>query len=138
MFYRPGGGTRYINPQYDMVYVDYVGGVTGWLPVARGNWVAVNACRASINFMNASQSDVTKMAVAPECIVLLEQKQFGGQKDAEAWPIDQWQNLVVATGRRVNMDGWWRLRLTSLNTLDGNGVAMALQVNRTGDSGVDV
>lgn len=138
MFYRQGGGANYINPQYDTVYVDYAGGATAWLPVVRGNWVAVNLCRAAITFGTSASSVVDKMPQAPECVALLELKQFGGQRDGEAWPIDQWQNLVVATGRRINMDGFLRLRLLSFNNLDGNGVAMGLQVNRTGDSGVDV
>lgn len=136
MFYRPGGSAKAINRQYDTVYVDFVDGATDWLPVSRGNWVAINICRALLTFQSPASSILTKMAVAPECAVLLEQKQFGGP-DNGAWPVDQWQNLVVATGRRVNMDGWWRLRLLSLNNSDGNGVALGLQVNRTGDSGVD-
>lgn len=135
MFYRPGGSASRINPQYDMVYVDFIGGATGWLPVSQGNSIAVNITRASIAYGNAAQSTVTKSAVAPEVQVLLEYKMIGGDANAEAWPIDQWQNMVVATDRRAHRDGWVRLRVVNINNGDGTGVAMALQVNRKGDSG---
>lgn len=138
MFYRQGGIAKAINRQYDTVYADFINGATGWLPVARGNWVAVNVCRATIAFGTPASSIVTKNSIAPECVVALEHKQFGGQTDAEAWPVDSWENQVVATGHRVNMDGWVRLRLLNLNSADGSGIAMGLQVNRTGDSGVEV
>lgn len=139
MFYRQGGSTKAINRQYDSVYVDTIGMATGWLPVSRGNWVAVHVARAAITFQNAAQSLVTKSGVAPNAEVWLEQKQVGGQgNDAEAWPLDRWQNIVVASGRRINADGWVRLRLVNFNSLDGSGLAMALQVNRTGDNGADV
>jgi hypothetical protein len=137
LFYRQGGSASRINAQQDTVYADFIGGATGWLPAVRGNWVAVNICRASIVFGSPAQSVINKNAMAPECVVLLELKQFGGQKDAEAWPIDQWQNMVVATGRRISMDGAIRLRILNLNNSDGSGICMGLQVNRTGDSGVD-
>lgn len=135
MFYRPGGAAKRINAQYDMVYADFIGGATGWLPVSRGDTIAVNIARASIQFQNAAQSDVIKSAMAPEVQVLLERKMFGGDSDAEAWPIDQWQNLVVATTRRAPGQGWVRLRVVNINNSDGTGVALALQVSRTGDSG---
>lgn len=137
MFYRKGGQSKALSQQIDVVYTDAVGGCTAWLPVARGNWVAVNACRASIQFNSPITSLVTKTPVAPECTIIYEQK-GGGDKDVEAWPIDQWQNMVVATGRRVNFDGYVRLRLVAINMLDGMGVSLGLQVNRTGDNGVDV
>lgn len=135
MFYRPGGSASRINAQYDMVYSDAIGGATGWLPVSKGNAIAVNIARASINFQTVAQSQVVKSAVAPEVQVLLEMKMFGGDKDADAWPVDQWQNIVVATSRRAHRDGWVRLRVVNINNLDGTGVAMALQISRTGDSG---
>ena len=138
MFFRPGGTVRAPNRQYDVVYVDFADGATDWLPVARGNLVAVNVCRASIEYTNAVVSRVIKTDVAPECVVLLENKQFGYMRDNEAWPIDRWQNLVVATSRRPSLDGWWRLRLLNVNNMDGTGIALTMQVNRTGDSGVDV
>lgn len=139
MFYRQGGSTKAINRQYDSVYVDTVGMATGWLPVARGNVVAINIARASINFQNAALSVVTKSGVAPNAEVWLEQKHIGGQNnDAEAFPLDRWQNVLVASSRRINADGWVRLRLVNFNPLDGSGLAMALQVNRTGDNGADV
>lgn len=135
MFYRPGGSRSRINQQYDTVYADYIDGVTGWLPISEGNSIAVNISRASIVFGSVADSKVIKSAVSPECTVLLEQKQFGGEKNSEAWPIDQWQNLVVATSRRAHRDGWVRLRIVNLNNSDGTGVAMALQISRTGDVG---
>lgn len=137
MFFRKGGGAKALNQQIDVVYTDNIGDSTAWLPVTRGNWVAVNVCRSSINYSNPVASTVTKSVSAPECIVILEQK-GGGEANAEAWPIDRWQNMLVATGRRVNFDGYARLRLVALNQLDGMGVSLGLQVNRTGDNGVDV
>ena len=101
MFFRPGGSSKRINTQYDSVYVDFVNGATDWLPVYFGNWVAVHVARASIMFSSPASSVVSKNVVSPEAEVLLEMKSFGGQKDEEAWPLDYWQNVVVATGRRV-------------------------------------
>lgn len=135
MFYRPGGGARRINAQYDEVYADTIGGATGWLPVSKGDTVGVNVSRASILFGTVAQSTVTKTAISPEVQVLLEMKTLGGQTDAEAWPIDQWQNIVVATSRRAHRNGWVRLRILNLNSGDGTGVAMALQISRTGETG---
>jgi hypothetical protein len=136
MFYRPGGYSDRINVQYDECYADYIGAVTGWLPVNKGDWIAVNACRGSIEFSNPGSSVVTKIHSAPEMQLLLELKSLGGQRDEECWPIDQWQNVVVATGLRAHRAGWVRLRILNINNLEGNGLAMMLQVTRTGDSGV--
>ena len=136
MFYRPGGSSQRINAQYDMVYSDVIGGATGWLPVSVNNSIAVNICRASIQFQNAASSKVTKSPVAYEAVVLLEYKQFGGDNNVEAWPIDQWQNTVVATDRRAHRDGWVRLRITNLNNADGTGLALSLQISRKGSTGV--
>lgn len=135
-FYRPGGNAKRINAQYDEVYVDFAGGATGWLPVNKGDWVGVKIARASINFVNAASSTVTKVPQFAEATILMEQKTLGGQSDAEAWPIDQWQNAIVSTGRRVHDAGWVRLRVLNINSQDGTGVAMHLQVSRTGDPGV--
>lgn len=137
MFYRPGGNSKRINAQYDEIYADFIGGATGWLPVNKGNNVAVNIVRAAITFQSVAQSLVTKSAIAPEVQVLLELKMFGGDADAAAWPIDQWQNMVVATSRRSHRAGWARLRIVNINNGDATGVSMALQVSRTGDSGSD-
>jgi|SRR5579859_289985 len=139
MFYRPGGSVKAINRQYDNVYADFVGATTGWLPVSNGNVVAINIARATIQFVTPASSTVIKNAIAPECEVVMELKSFGIQSNSEVWPIDRWQNLVVATSRRINMDGWVRLRILGLNNVDGNGIAMGLQVNRnSGASGVRV
>jgi hypothetical protein len=135
MFYRPGGSGLRINAQYDEVYADFVNAATGFLPVNKGDWIAVNLSRASIEFKDTATSIVTKTATAPEVQLLLEMKTIGGQTDDESWPIDQWQNTVVATGMRAHRAGFVRLRVTNINNLDGTGVAMALQVSRTGDSG---
>jgi len=135
MFYRPGGASKRINPQYDEVYADFIGGATGWLPVSKGDTIGVNVSRASIAFGTVAQSTVTKTPVSPEVQVLLEMKTIGGQSDAEAWPIDQWQNMVVATSRRAHRNGWVRARIVNINNGDGTGVAMALQISRTGESG---
>jgi hypothetical protein len=135
MFYRPGGTSGRINAQYDECYSDQVGGATGFLPINKGDWIAVNACRASITYQNPGSSIVTKETAAPEMELLLEMKTIGGQKDVESWPIDQWQNLVVATGIRAHRAGFVRLRILSINNVDGTGLAMALQVTRTGDMG---
>lgn len=138
MFYRPGGGDRRINAQYDMVYADFIGGTTAWLPIAKGNVVAVNVARASILFQSSAQSKVTKSPIAPEVQIILEYKMFGTDKAGEEWPIDQWQNMVVATDRRAHGNGWVRLRIANINNADGTGVAMALQVSRSGDPGASV
>jgi hypothetical protein len=138
MFYRPGGFGDRINAQYDEVYADFIDGASGWLPVNRGDWIAVNACRATIDFQSTASSIVSKVPTAPEMQMLLELKTIGGQTNAESWPIDQWQNLVVATGLRAHRAGWVRLRLLNINNTDGSGVAMALQVTRTGDMGASV
>lgn len=135
MFYRPGGSSLRINAQYDECYCDFTGGATGFLPVNKGDWIAVNLSRATIDFKDTATSIVTKTATAPEVQLLLEMKTIGGQMDEESWPIDQWQNTVVATGMRAHRAGFVRLRVTNINNLDGTGVAMALQVSRTGDSG---
>lgn len=135
MFYRPGGGASRISSQYDMVYADFIGGATGWLPINKGDTISINVARASIAYQSAAQSRVTKSPVSPEVQVLLDLKMFGGDTDAEAWPADQWQNIVVATSRRAHRSGWVRLRIASINNADGTGIAMALQISRTGDSG---
>jgi hypothetical protein len=137
MFYRPGGFGDRINVQYDEVYADFIGAATGFLPVNKGDWIAVNISRASINYVNNASSTISKVPTAPEVQMLLEMKTIGGQSDAEAWPIDQWQNSVVATGLRAHRAGSIRLRILNINNLDGTGVAMALQVSRTGDSGAN-
>lgn len=135
MFYRPGGTAKAPNRQYDFVYSDTIGGATDWLPINKGDTIAINVARASITFASAVQSRVTKSPVAPEVQVLLELKMFGGDQNAEAWPVDQWQNLVVATSRRAVRAGWVRLRVVNINNSDGTGVALALQISRTGETG---
>ncbi len=135
VFYRPGGTLQAPNRQYDYVYADQPNAATDWLPINKGDTIAVNIARASITFSSAAASLVTKTPFAPEAVVLLEMKMFGGEKDAEAWPIDQWQNLIVATDRRAHRAGWVRLRTLNVNNGDGTGVAMALQISRTGESG---
>jgi len=135
MFYRPGGSAKAINRQYDTVYTDTIGGATGWLPVSSGNQIAVNVSRASIVFGNSAASAVTPTPIAPEVQVLLELKLYGGDPDAAARPIDQWQNMVVATDRRAHRDGWVRLRVVNINNADGTGVLLDLQINRKGDVG---
>lgn len=135
MFYRPGGSAKRINAQYDTCYVDFVNGATGWLPVSRGNTIAVNISRAALTFQSIAQSLITPSAVAPEVQVLLELKVYGGDPDASARPIDQWQNMVVATSRRAHRDGWVRLRVVNINNGDGTGVVLDVQVSRTGETG---
>lgn len=134
-FYRPGGSSKAINRQYDACYADAVGLATGWLPVNQGDNIAVNIARASIVFGSAASSTVTMSPIAPEVVVLLEMRMFGSDPQATAWPIDQWQNLVVATSRRASRAGWVRLRVLAINSADGTGINMALQVSRGGDRG---
>jgi len=135
MFYRPGGNAKRINAQYDTVYSDAIGGATGWLPVNKGDTIAVNVCRAALTFQSVAQSLITPSAVAPEVQVLMELKIYGGDPDASARPIDQWQNMVVATSRRVVRAGWARLRIVNINNSDATGVVMDMQVSRTGETG---
>lgn len=135
MFYRPGGNDRRINAQYDTVYADFIGGATGWLPISRGNAIAVNVARAAIDYQTPAQSVIIPSPVAPEVQILMELKVFAADPDASARPIDQWQNMVVATSRRAHRDGWVRLRIVNINSGDGTGVVLDMQVSRTGDDG---
>ena len=135
MFYRPGGAAARISAQYDTVYADFIGGATGWLPINRGDNIAVNVSRAALTFQSVAQSLITPSPVAPEVQVVMELKVFGGDPDASARPVDQWQNLVVATSRRAQRAGWVRLRIININNSDGTGVVMDMQVSRTGDDG---
>jgi hypothetical protein len=135
MFYRPGGGAARINNQNDTVYADFVGGATGWLPVSKGNTISVNIARASLAFVSAAASTITPSPVAPEVQVIMEMKMYGGDPDASARPIDQWQNIVVATSRRAHREGWARLRIVNINNAEGTGVVMDMQIARTGDVG---
>lgn len=131
MFYRPGGFAKRINAQYDTVYSDAIGGATGWLPVNEGDSIAVNVSRAALTFQSAAQSLITPSPIAPEAQVLMEMKVYGGDPDASARPIDQWQNSVVATSRRAHRAGWTRLRILNINNVDGTGVILDMQVSRT-------
>lgn len=135
MFYRPGGNAKRINAQYDTAYADFIGGATGWLPVNKGDTIAVNVSRASLTFQTPAQSAITPSAVAPEVQVLMELKLYGGDPDASARPIDQWQNMVVATSRRAHRAGWARLRIVNINNGDGTGAVLDMQVSRTGETG---
>jgi hypothetical protein len=133
MFYRPGGSASRISAQYDTVYADTIGGATGWLPVSKGDTLSVNIARAALTFQSVAQSEIKPSAISPEAQVLLEMKMYGGDPDASARPIDQWQNIVVATSRSVHRAGYVRLRVVNINNGDGTGVVMDLLVNRTGD-----
>ena len=134
MFYRPGGTANAPNRQQDYVYVDFIGGATDWLPINKGDTIAVNIARASIVFQSVAQSQVTASAVAPEVQVLLECRMLGGAAPITV-PIDQWQNMVVATSRRAVRAGSVRLKVININNSDGTGVFMALQISRAGDVG---
>lgn len=135
MFYRPGGSATRINNQNDTVYADSVNGATGWLPVSKGNTISVNIARASLAFVSAAASTITPNPIAPEVQVIMEMKMYGGDPDASARPIDQWQNIVVATSRRAHREGWTRLRIVNINNSEGTGVVMDMQIARTGDVG---
>lgn len=135
MFYRPGGSNTRINAQYDSVYADFVGAASGWLPVSKGNTISINIARASLVFQSTAQSTIVPSAVAPEVQVLMEMRMFNGDPDQSARPIDQWQNMVVASSRRAHRDGWVRLRIANINNGDATGVVMDMQVSRTGDAG---
>lgn len=135
MFYRPGGSAKRINAQYDTCYADFIGGATGWLPINKGDSISINVARAALTFQSVAQSLITPSAVAPEVQVLMELKVFGGDPDASARPIDQWQNMVVATSRRAHRAGWARLRIVNINNGDATGVVMDMQVSRTGEDG---
>lgn len=139
-FYRPGGNNKAINRQYDCVYADAIGLFTGWLPVNKGDTISVNIARASIVFGSTASSVVTMSPIAPETTVLMEMRMFGVDQNTQSpnagtWPVDQWQNMVVATSRRAHRSGWMRLRILNINNGDGTGVNMAMQVSRTGDVG---
>lgn len=135
MFYRPGGSTTRINVQNDTVYADSINGATGWLPVSKGNTISVNIARASLAFVSAASSVITPSVIAPEAQVVMEMKMYGVDSDASARPIDQWQNIVVATSRRAHREGWVRLRIVNINNSEGTGIVMDMQIARTGDVG---
>jgi hypothetical protein len=135
LFYRPGGSSTRINNQNDTVYADFVGGATGWLPVSKGNTISVNIARASLAFVSAASSTITPSPVAPEVQVIMEMKLYGIDPDSSARPIDQWQNMVVATSRRAHREGWARLRIVNINNSEGTGVVVDMQIARTGDVG---
>jgi len=135
VFYRPGGAGKRINAQYDTAFVDFINGATGWLPINKGDTIAVNVSRAALTFQTPAQSVIIPSAVMPEVQVLMEMKVYGGDPDASARPIDQWQNMVVATSRRAHRAGFVRLRVVNINNGDGTGVVMDMQVSRTGESG---
>lgn len=137
-FYRPGGTQNAPNRQQDYVYADYIGATTDYLPVNKGDTISVNIARASIVFQSAAQSQVTATPIAPEAQVVLELQMLGGQAgqgNSLKVPIDQWQNMVVATSRRAHRAGWVRLKIENINNGDGTGLLMALQISRTGESG---
>jgi hypothetical protein len=135
LFYRPGGSSTRVNTQNDTVYADSVNGATGWLPVSKGNTISVNIARASLTFVTAAASIITPSYVAPEAQVVMEMKMYGGDPDSSARPIDQWQNIVVASSRRAHREGWVRLRIVNINNSEGTGVVMDMQIARTGDVG---
>lgn len=116
------------------MYVDAIGGATDWLPVSKGDTIAVNVARASLAFVSAAQSTITATPIAPEVQVVMEQKVLGGSSPI-VFPIDQWQNMVVATSRRAHRQGWVRLKVLNLNNGDGTGVSMSLEISRTGETG---
>lgn len=95
----------------------------------------MNVARASIVFGSPAQSSVIKTPISPEATILAELQTLGGVSSDNAWPIDQWQNMVVATSRRAVRAGWVRLRIVNVNNSDGTGIAMALQISRTGETG---
>lgn len=137
MLYRPGGTPNAPNRQYDYVYTDNAvdgSNATDWLPINKGDTIAVNIARASIVYTNPAQSQVTCSPSAPEAQVIMELKLLGGPAPI-VMPIDQWQNMVVATSRRAHRAGWVRLRTVNINNGDGTGVMLSLQVSRTGESG---
>jgi hypothetical protein len=135
MFYRPGGSASRISNQTDTVYADSINGATGWLPVSKGNTISVNIARATLAFVSAASSTITPSPVAPEVQVVMEMKMYGIDPDVSARPIDQWQNIVVATSRRAHREGWVRLRIVNINNSEGTGVVMDMQIARTGDVG---
>jgi hypothetical protein len=134
MFYRPGGSLLAPNRQQDYVYADFIGAATDWLPINKGDNIAVNIARASIVFASPAQSQVISSPVAYEATVVMECKLLGGAAPL-VMPIDQWQNVVVATSRRAHRAGWVRLKILNINNGDGTGLQLALQVTRTGESG---
>lgn len=116
------------------MYVDQIGGATDWLPVSKGDNIALNIARASLAFSSPASSKITATPIAPECQIILEQKVLGGANSI-VFPIDQWQNVVVATSRRAHRQGWVRLKVVNINNSDGTGVSMSLEISRTGESG---
>jgi hypothetical protein len=134
VFYRPGGTAKAPNRQYDTVYADTIGMATDWLPINKGDTIAVNIARASIVFASAAQSTVTATPFAPEMSVVMELAVLGGAAPIK-FPIDNWENVVVATSRRAHRAGFVRLKILNINNGDGTGLLMGLQISRTGESG---
>lgn len=134
MFYRPGGTSKAPNRQQDYVYADFIGAVTDYLPVNKGDTIAVNIARASIAFSSPQQSTVTCTPLAPEAQVVMELQMLGGIPPL-TMPVDEWQNVVVATSRRAVRAGFVRLKILNINNGDGTGIMMAMQISRTGETG---
>lgn len=128
-FYRPGGTAKAPNRQQDFVYTDAIDGATDWLPVSKGDTIAVNIARAALVFGTIAQSQIVASPIAPEAQVVLEQKMLGGPAPV-TFPIDQWQNLVVATSRVAHRQGWVRLVVVNINNSDSTGVSMSLEIGR--------
>lgn len=116
------------------MYADFIGGATDWLPVSKGDNIAVNIARASLTFSTPADSKITGTPVAGEYQVVMEQKVVGGPSPI-IFPIDSWQNLVVATSRNVHRQGWVRLKIVNINNGDGTGISMSLEISRTGVTG---
>lgn len=120
MFFRPSLQPRRISKTYDAVYVDSVGEASGWLPIgSNGQRVNVTVSKASLQAIpniNPSLLQTYEIIVAegyPNGVVILEMK-LGGQPDASAVKIAQFDMANVAWKSPPLAPGFYRLRLTAL------------------------
>lgn len=128
MFYRQGGSASRINTQFDEVYADFIDGATGWMPVSNGNEIAINIARASITYVSSAASAVKRSALAPQTVVVLEMKTTG---NGDSFPINSWQNVLVALKQVAARNGWVRLRIVNIDTASGgDGLSMSIQISR--------
>lgn len=136
MFYRQNLLPQRISKTYDAVYVDSVGETSGWLPIGtNGSRINVTISKASLQAIfnpNPSMLQQYEIVIAdgyPNGVVILEQK-LGGQADATAVKIAEFNMIVVAWKSPPLAPGFYRLRLTALNNnSDPTGIYMSLGVD---------
>jgi hypothetical protein len=113
LFYRPGSGKR-ISRQEDEIFTDTEGNSTAWLPCQKGDVVGVTASKAALlTTPNPTIFTIQKFPQYPIATFILELK-AGGALDIEAYPLDQWENALVAESVAIVRPGFFRVRVASI------------------------